>query len=93
MSIACAQLYMYIPKRDRHVVYVCTYTYGYSENATRIRLPCANVLGNYVQKINCRTHRPHVELCRDPPMYGMVEEVAEISGAQHSLSEKLTTAV
>ena len=40
-----------------------------------------------------RTHRPRVELCRDPPMYGMVEEVAEIAGVQHSLSEKLTTAV
>ena len=40
-----------------------------------------------------RTHRPRVELCRDSPMYGMVEEVAEIAGVQHSLSEKLTTAV
>jgi hypothetical protein len=26
-------------------------------------------------------------------MYGMVEEVAEIAGVQHSLSEKLTTAL
>jgi wobble nucleotide-excising tRNase len=44
-------------------------------------------------RLENRTHRPRVELCRDPPMYGMVEEVAEIAGVQHSLSEKLTTAL
>jgi tektin-2 len=43
-------------------------------------------------RLENRTHRPRVELCRDPPMYGMVEEVAEIAGTQHSLGEKLTTA-
>ncbi|CAI8024828.1 Tektin-B1, partial [Geodia barretti] len=44
-------------------------------------------------RLENRIHRPRVELCRDPPMYGMVEEVAEIAGVQHSLSEKLTTAL
>ena len=43
-------------------------------------------------RLENRTYRPNVELCRDPPQYGMVEEVAEIANSQHALGEKLAVA-
>lgn len=39
-----------------------------------------------------RTKRPDVELCRDVPQYQMVEEVGEIKESQLILQEKLTVA-
>ena len=43
-------------------------------------------------RLENRTERPNVELCRDTPQYGMVEEVAEIAESQLQLCEKLDVA-
>ncbi len=43
-------------------------------------------------RLENRTQRPNVELCRDQPQYQMVEEVAEIRESQQSLQEKLLVA-
>ena len=43
-------------------------------------------------RLENRTYRPNVELCRDHPQYGMVEEVAEIAESQQILREKLAVA-
>ena len=43
-------------------------------------------------RLENRTQRPNVELCRDTPQYGMVEEVAEIADSQLQLQEKLDIA-
>lgn len=43
-------------------------------------------------RLENRTQRPNVELCRDTPQYGMVEEVAEIAESQLQLQEKLDIA-
>lgn len=39
-----------------------------------------------------RTKRPNVELCRDIPQYQLVGEVGEIKESQLVLQEKLTVA-
>ena len=43
-------------------------------------------------RLENRTFRPNVELCRDEPQYGMVEEVAEIAESRHTLQEKRAVA-
>ena len=43
-------------------------------------------------RLENRTQRPNVELCRDTPQYGMVKEVAEIAESQLQLREKLDVA-
>ena len=43
-------------------------------------------------RLENRTYRPNVELCRDQPQYGMVTEVAEIAQSQQELREKLAVA-
>ena len=43
-------------------------------------------------RLDNRTYRPNVELCRDNPQYRLVDEVAEISDTQQSLREKLGVA-
>ena len=43
-------------------------------------------------RLENRTFRPNVELCRDEPQYEMVEEVAEIAVSQHTLQEKRAVA-
>ena len=43
-------------------------------------------------RLENRTQRPNVELCRDTPQDGMVEEVAEIAESQLQLQEKLDIA-
>lgn len=43
-------------------------------------------------RLENRTLRPNVELCRDTSQYGMVEEVAEIAESQLQLQEKLDVA-
>ena len=43
-------------------------------------------------RLENRTHRPNIELCRDKPQYGLVEEVATITTSQQQLSKKLETA-
>lgn len=40
-------------------------------------------------RLENRTHRPNVELCRDQPQYNLVEEIAEITTSQKQLAEKL----
>ena len=43
-------------------------------------------------RLENRTYRPNVELCRDKPQYELVEEVAEIATSQKQLDEKLKLA-
>lgn len=43
-------------------------------------------------RLENRTYRPNVELCRDQPQYQMCHEVAEISGSIRALNEKLREA-
>lgn len=40
-------------------------------------------------RLENRTQRPNVELCRDKPQYGLVEEITEITSSQKQLAEKL----
>ena len=40
-------------------------------------------------RLENRTQRPNVELCRDPTQYHMVEEIAQIGDSQQALKEKL----
>lgn len=40
-------------------------------------------------RLENRTYRPNVELCRDQPQYQLCHEVAEISGSIRALTEKL----
>lgn len=43
-------------------------------------------------RLENRTYRPNVELCRDQPQYQMCHEVAEIAGSIRALNEKLREA-
>ena len=43
-------------------------------------------------RLENRTQRPNIELCRDQPQYHMVEEVAKIADSQQALKEKLDVA-
>jgi tektin-2 len=43
-------------------------------------------------RLENRTYRPNVELCRDNPQYALVEEIAEISTSKKQIDEKLTLA-
>ena len=43
-------------------------------------------------RLENRTYRPNVELCRDQPQYQMCHEVAEIGGSIRALNEKLREA-
>ena len=43
-------------------------------------------------RLENRTYRPNVELCRDQPQYQMCHEAAEISGSIRALNEKLREA-
>jgi tektin-2 len=43
-------------------------------------------------RLENRTCRPNVELCRDEPQYGMVEEVAKITDAMQALQDKINVA-
>nr|CAB3266895.1 tektinB1 tektin B1 [Phallusia mammillata] len=43
-------------------------------------------------RLETRTYRPNVELCRDKPQYGLTEEVHQIEGSIASLKEKLAQA-
>lgn len=43
-------------------------------------------------RLENRTHRPNVELCRDQPQYGMVEEIAQITESVQALKDKLDMA-
>lgn len=40
-------------------------------------------------RLENRTYRPNVELCRDQPQYNLVDEVGEIRSSKQVLSEKL----
>ena len=43
-------------------------------------------------RLEARTHRPDVELCRDPPFHRLVEEVGQISESVDLLNRKLSEA-
>ncbi|EDO37357.1 predicted protein, partial [Nematostella vectensis] len=43
-------------------------------------------------RLENRTYRPNVELCRDQPQYQLCHEVAEIAGSMRALTEKLREA-
>ena len=43
-------------------------------------------------RLENRTYRPNIELCRDKPQYSLVDEVATITTSKQQLSEKLDTA-
>ncbi|CAH1255246.1 TEKT2 [Branchiostoma lanceolatum] len=43
-------------------------------------------------RLETRTYRPNVELCRDQPQYGLTDEVQQIEGSIAALKEKLATA-
>lgn len=43
-------------------------------------------------RLENRIYRPNVELCRDKPQFGMVEEVAQITESIQTLQEKLEIA-
>jgi len=43
-------------------------------------------------RLETRTYRPNVELCRDKPQYGLTDEVHQIEGSIASLKEKLAQA-
>jgi len=40
-------------------------------------------------RLENRTYRPNVELCRDAPQYGLVDEVKQLYASKHALEEKL----
>ena len=40
-------------------------------------------------RLEARTHRPDVELCRDPPFHRLVEEVGQISESVDLLNRKV----
>lgn len=43
-------------------------------------------------RLENRTYRPNVELCRDSPQYQLAEEVGEIISSQRSLQKELELA-
>uniref|UniRef100_H2ZLS4 Tektin n=1 Tax=Ciona savignyi TaxID=51511 RepID=H2ZLS4_CIOSA len=43
-------------------------------------------------RLETRTYRPNVELCRDKPQYGLTDEVHQIEGSIANLKEKLAQA-
>jgi len=43
-------------------------------------------------RLENRTYRPNVELCRDAPQYGLVDEVKQLYASKHALEEKLRQA-
>ena len=40
-------------------------------------------------RLEARTHRPDVELCRDPPFHRLVEEVGQITESVDLLNRKV----
>jgi hypothetical protein len=42
-----------------------------------------------VYRLENRTNRPHVELCRDEPMDGLIQEVETLKETIHKLTLKL----
>ncbi|CAL4119921.1 unnamed protein product, partial [Meganyctiphanes norvegica] len=55
----------------------------------RAILDKANPLKVVQTRLEGRTHRPEMELCRDPPQHRMVREVQEISESVEALRHKL----
>jgi len=43
-------------------------------------------------RLDARTNRPNVELCRDPVQYRLINETAEINSSVSKLQETLNTA-
>jgi hypothetical protein len=43
----------------------------------------------YFGRLENRTNRPHVELCRDEPMDGLIQEVETLRETIHKLTLKL----
>lgn len=40
-------------------------------------------------RLENRTYRPNVELCRDNPQYGLTDEVKQLQASKRALEEKL----
>lgn len=40
-------------------------------------------------RLENRTYRPNVELCRDAPQYGLTDEVKQLEATKRALEEKL----
>ncbi len=59
------------------------------ENSLALKTPPMMVVQTRLEN---RTQRPNVELCRDQPQYHMVEELAKIRDSQEALQEKLLVA-
>ena len=43
-------------------------------------------------RLENRTYRPNVELCRDNAQYGLCDEVKQLEASKHALEEKLKQA-
>lgn len=43
-------------------------------------------------RLENRTYRPNVELCRDAPQYGLTDEVKQLQATKKALEEKLRQA-
>lgn len=43
-------------------------------------------------RLENRTYRPNVELCRDAPQYGLTDEVKQLEATKRALEEKLKQA-
>ena len=43
-------------------------------------------------RLENRTYRPNVELCRDAPQYGLTDEVKQLEATKRALEEKLRQA-
>lgn len=43
-------------------------------------------------RLENRTYRPNVELCRDEPQYGLTDEVKQLAATKAALEEKLRQA-
>ena len=44
-------------------------------------------------RLENRTCRPNIELCRDKPQYGMVDEITQIMESVQALQDKLDMAM
>lgn len=59
------------------------------EDALAAKVPPMMVVHTRLEN---RTYRPNVELCRDQPQYDMVDEVAKITASMQTLQDQLEVA-
>ena len=56
------------------------------EEAIRAKIPPSKLAQTRLEN---RTYRPGVELCRDAPQYGLTDEVKQLDATKKALEEKL----